>query len=357
MTELKKQKNYDFIDSIRFISMIGIVMEHSTLFWGKHYTILHDQIIQTVSLQVFKFGTIIFFLLSGFLIGDKFATYNSKEYMKRRFDNTFKPWLFWCFMMLFLTYLDMYVRYAKFGDPDLITNPVPVFFENIVHITMFTAYWFILNFMICIGTLLLFRKYIHSNIFGAILGLLSLLYSLNLYVHWFPTAHTIAFLGFIFYLWLGFKINVHYDKFVAFINRIRLLPILLLVVLTFTAACWESVHLMDSIPDDPFNTLRLSNIIYSLVAFVFLFKYANLPFISRLKPRQTTFGIYLIHQLLVFYLLPLIFKPLGISNEQDSIWFLVALQFIRFFIVYAGAYVLALAISKLPKGARWVIGQ
>jgi len=357
MTEIKKNTNYSFIDNLRFISMFGIVMEHSTLFWNRYFTDFDDQLAQTLSIQVFKFGTIIFFILSGFLIGDKFTKYNSWEYLKRRFDNTFKPWLFWCFIMLCLTYISWYFKYVKSDNMELLIDPVSKFFENIYHITLDTSYWFIVNFMICIAVLLFFRKYLYSNLFGAILALLSIFYSINLYIQIIPTAHTTAILGFVFYLWLGFQLNIHFERFCSWVEKIKGWQILLALILSFALSCAETINLMGILPKDPFNTLRLSNILYSLISFIFLFKYCNFNFIKKLKPRDTTFGIYLTHQLLIFYLLPMIFEPLHISNDQKSTRVLVVLQIVRFLIVYPTAYLLTILISKGPKKIRWIIGQ
>jgi len=357
MQELKTKKDYSFIDNLRFISMFGIVMEHSTLFWGRKFEMLNEQLVQTLSIQVFKFGTILFFILSGFLIGDKFTNYSSGEYIKRRFSNTVKPWLFWCSTMLVLTYVSWYVKYIKSDNMELLIDPVGKFFENIVHITTDTSYWFILNFMVCIATLLIFRKYLFSNIFGGILAMLSFCYSANLYLQIFPTEHTIAMFGFIFYLWLGFKLNLNFDKFCRWIAHVKFWHFIIAIVLTFTISCIESVNLMHVLPNDPFNTLRISNILYSLVMFLFLFKYADFKFIKKFKPRETTFGIYLIHQLLIFYFLPLIFQPLGIRDDQKSVYVLVVLQMVRFLIVYPIAYLLARLISLAPKKISWIIGQ
>ena len=71
--DLKKEKaNYDFIDSLRFIAIITIVIEHSYM-WPKslYFNTLNEQWIQTLTMQIFKFGTVTFYILAGFLIGDK----------------------------------------------------------------------------------------------------------------------------------------------------------------------------------------------------------------------------------------------------------------------------------------------
>lgn len=60
---------------------------------------------------------------------------------------------------------------------------------------------------------------------------------------------------------------------------------------------------------DEYNTLRISNIFYSLSFFALLLKIGSFKKLDYyLKPRQTTFGIYLVHQILIIRVLPEIFK-------------------------------------------------
>jgi hypothetical protein len=353
-----KVSKFEFIDSIRWVSMIAIVMEHSTLFWGQVYPTLGQQMVQTCCLQFFKYGTIIFFLLSGFLIGDKFETYNSKEYFFRRLNNTFKPWLFWVFFQIGLFYLDLYFRYKKFGTDIILQKPVATFFQELLHVSVFTSFWFIINFMVCIGILLMFRKYINSYKFGIVLCIASLFYSVNLYFKWIITDHTAAFFGYIFYLWMGYQLNKNYPAFINWAKGLSNGLLLLLFAVTYALSCAESINLIHLGSDDAFNTLRISNILFSLVCFVILFKFSDHIKVQWLKPRQTTFGVYLIHETLVFYLMPLIFTPLGIDyNNHTPMGTMVLLQLFRFAIVYTTAYLMSLGFGYAPKKIRWIVGQ
>ena len=63
------KKNFDFVDSIRCLAMIGIVLEHS-IYNG---TYIFDgfppkHILYICLIQLSKFGTIAFFILAGFLL-------------------------------------------------------------------------------------------------------------------------------------------------------------------------------------------------------------------------------------------------------------------------------------------------
>ena len=348
--------NYAFIDSLRFISMIGIVMEHSSFFFVAKFNTLNEKIVQILSLQVFKFGTIIFFLLAGFLIGDKFTKYSTKEYLQRRAQNTLKPWLFWVIILLLTTYLDVIVKNIKYGDNILLNISIETILSDLGNIVFNTSYWFIPNFLLCIAILLFFRKYLYSIKLGVALLLLSLFYSVNLYIDLIPTSHTTALFGFIFYLWLGVQINKYYDQFKAMVDKTSMTLIFILLIITFSLASLESYNLLKLLPADPFNTLRITNIIYSLLSFVFLYKLGSKIQIKKFNPSIFTFGIYLIHQILIFRLMPLIFKPLQIILENKSAYYVLSVQLITFIIVYTGSILIVSIINKIPK-ARWIIGR
>lgn len=331
-------------------------MEHSSFFFVAKFNTLNEKIVQILSLQVFKFGTIIFFLLAGFLIGDKFTKYSTKEYLQRRAQNTLRPWLFWVIILLLTTYLDVIVKNIKYGDSILLNITFKTVLSDFGNIVFNTSYWFIPNFLLCIAILLLFRKYLYSIKLGIALLLLSLFYAVNLYIDLIPTSHTTALFGFIFYLWLGVQLNKYYDQFKSFVDHTSISLISILLIFSFSLASLESYHLLNLLPADPFNTLRITNIIYSLLSFIFLYKLGSKIQIKRFNPSVLTFGIYLIHQILVFRLMPLVFRPLHINFENKSAYYILGIQLMTFFIVYTGSILIVSIINKIPK-ARWLIGR
>lgn len=337
--------------------MIAIVMEHCSLFWGVHYKNLSNQIIQSIGLQTLKPGTIIFFILAGFLIGDKFNTYSTVEYMKRRISNTIKPWFFWIGVLLLLNFIQGFIRYTKGKVPDFFNNPIADFFTQFNHIIFFTSFWFILNFLICIFILLLFRKYMYNIKFGLILLCLSLFYSVNLYFLWIPTQHTTALFGFIFYLWLGVQIHKYFDEFNQIIEKIKIYHLVVITLICLVLNISEGIFLMNLGSEDPFNTLKITTIIYSLNTFLLLYKITHFPWIAKLQPRTTTFGIYLIHQIVIFHLLQIFFRLLHINYSQSTSITLLLLQVFRFFIVYSITYAIVIIILKKGRRLKWIIGQ
>lgn len=352
--EIKKTKNFGFIDTIRCISMVGIVFEHSSVLWGNIYETTGDRLIQASAIQFFKFATIVFFIISGFLLNHKFTEYSAVGYLKNRFKNTIGPWLFWVMILVLLNLCHMYFMHMKSDDPLI---PLPEYiYDQLSNIIFHTSFWFIFNFLICISILLLFKKYLFNLSFGILLGCVSLFYSLNLYYGWIITEHTTALFGFVFYLWLGVYVNKYYHLISKFIITISWFWLIAINVGLFAICNAEILFLMNRGSIDSFNTLRISNILYSIGMFLLLLKIGPIKPIQRiLKPRETTFGIYLIHQIFIFRLLPEIFNPIGIMVvSKMTVLQATSYTLVRFTIVYFLSILVVATILKTR--AKWIIG-
>lgn len=347
------KKNFDFIDSIRCISMMCIVFEHSAhvgIYLFKGLTI--NNLFYMSLIQLAKPGTIAFFLLAGFLIGSKFKDYTPIEYFKRRLSNTFVPWIIWSLFFVLTMSWKMWVISHKETD----FNFLDLILKSFEDVYLFSSYWFIINFLICIGTLLIFRKYLYSTWLGVVLLAFTLTYSVNIYYEWFPPMHTYAMFGFIFFLWLGAQMNRYWDKIQEFINRISYSLLSFLFILTLALSIFEVTVLYKMKSTDPYNTLRFSNILYSLVAFVILLKIKEFSFTKYFKPRETTFGIYLVHYILVYNLLAEILRPFHFTPIQDlSVVGILMISLLRFIVIYSLTFAIVSAINKTK--LKWIIGR
>nr|WP_199158402.1 acyltransferase [Pedobacter sp. ASV2] len=349
-------KNFDFVDTIRCISMMGIVWEHSRIYLGPKYNSFGSILVEASSIQFFKFSTIAFFLIGGFLINHKFQEYSAIQYLKNRFKSTVKPWLFWMFIFITLTVLDRWIAYSKGSDGGLmVSNFFKYITDYFVWVLFFSPYWFILNFLICISILLIFKKQLYNYKLGIMLGLISLVYSVNLYFRWFETSHTSALFGFVFYLWVGVYLNKHYSLILGFLKKTPWVFWIIMIVLSFTLAISESLYLTNLGNEDAYNTLRISNIFYSFVVFGALLKIGNIKGLSYLKPRETTFGIYLIHIIIIERFLPLIFQPLKLDVMHYTVWQNLGLLITRFLIAYFMSYFLTRLIIRTKM--KWSIGR
>jgi hypothetical protein len=289
-TAPSQKRNYEFIDHIRCISMISVVFEHG---FNSDAIPMRGTELWAYSgiVQLAKFGTVAFFLLAGFLIGEKFSEYTPGVYLKRRFSNTFGPWLFWS--LLHAAGLIFLYATHRFGY----TKPFTLagVLDIVKWIYLFSNYWFIINFMLSITLLLVFKRYLYSWAFGGILLLFTLGYAINIHYEWFVPQHTSAMLGFIFFLWLGAQMRKYWPKVEHWLGGVNYFTLITVVIATYLAALYEMDRLMQMHSIDPYNSLRITNLLFSMAVFALMLKIKNFPFVNFLQPRQTTYGVYLIH--------------------------------------------------------------
>lgn len=200
VTNTPAKRNYDFIDTIRCIAMIFIVSEHSIYFERTDFHPTgYKELFYIATIQLSKFGTICFFMLAGFLIGDKFVDYTPGQYLKRRVNNTIWPWLFWSLLFVFEPNIDALISYHTLIPHYDGTSYWLVLWDRLETTYLYTIYWFIPNFLFCITLLLIFKRFLYNYWFGAVLFLFVIFYTVNIYYAWIPSGHTIAILGFVFF--------------------------------------------------------------------------------------------------------------------------------------------------------------
>nr|WP_294791292.1 acyltransferase [uncultured Mucilaginibacter sp.] len=345
INEAPAKKNYDFIDAIRSIAMMAIVAEHSIGAGGYTFTYGTPKYWAYITLtQIAKFGTISFFLLAGFLIGEKFTDYTPAQYLKRRVSTTFGPWLFWTFVYVVGMIITLRIKERIYHNGDFNLSNI---LNNIKIIYLYSNYWFIINFLVSISILLIFRKHLYSWLLGLVLGLFSLFYAVNIHLEWISPKHTTAILGFVFFLWLGAQIRKHKDAMEIFAERLSYPLLLLLLIVTFGLSVFE-IDVLSGKSVDPVNTLRISNILFSLVCFMLLFKIKSFRAVNYLKPRQTTFGIYLIHYLVLIFLLPEIFIHFNINVYDLTVPQYLLFKLITFMLAYGITFGMVVGINNSP---------
>lgn len=316
------QHNYAFIDSIRCIAIIAIVAQHSVAAGGYSFFYGSDLYWSyLLTMQFTKVGTIIFCLLAGFLIGEKIDEYSPWQYLRRRLKVIFWPWVFWSLLYVLIDILLLLFRKPFAHHPSFNMGRI---WHNIEGLYLYSSYWFVINFMISICILLAFKKYIRSYVFGAILGCFTLFYSVNIYFEWISPNHTRAILGFVFFLWLGVKLNENWKWAERMIAKIPYAVLIIFILIFYGSAVRESVVLYD-ISKDPSNPLRVTNIIYTLLCFILLLKIRTFRSLEQLDPRHTTYGIYLIHFILIVFVVPKLYEPFGLNVYE-----LTARQFLIF---------------------------
>lgn len=349
--------NYSFVDALRCIAMISIVMEHamslaSSLYTPKNYT---ELVILSIISQFGKFGTVCFFLLAGFLIGEKFTDYTPGQYLKRRLSSTFMPWLAWSTFFLLIIIADDAVIALKFNHGHFDNNYGKTIIDHLGFVYLHSTFWFIPNFLVCITLLLIFKKWLYNYWLGFIFLLFTCAYAVNIYFEWIDPLHTTAILGFVFFLWLGAQFN---RRFNAFENWIKKTPISLWLFLSAIAlflGLFEALKLREIQSVDPFNTLRFSNILYSMAIFFLLFKIRDFPFTNYIKPRQTTYGIYLTHFIISYSLLPVLFPAFKFTTNFLSFPVLLCYLVAKLAVIYGISWGLVILINKTR--LKWLTGN
>jgi hypothetical protein len=343
VNEAPAKKNYDFIDAIRGIAMMSIVAEHSVAIGVAPFVFGSDRYWMYATLvQLTKFGTVAFFLLAGFLVSEKFADYSPAQYLKRRISTTFGPWLFWTFVYMICMIITLRIKERIYHDDELNLASI---LEQAKILYLHTNYWFIINFLVSISILLIFRRYLYSLYLGGSLLAFTVFYMINIHYEWVDPRHTTAILGFVFFLWLGAQFRKYWGVIEKWIANISYLTLGVLFILTFAASLYEA-GVLNASSIDPFNTLRISNILFSLVCFVILLKIRTFKFIDYLNPRQTTYGIFLIHYILLIFLIPELYIHFNVGPNDLSIpWFLLY-KGSMFVITYTLTFFIVLGISR-----------
>ena len=343
-----------FVDNVRFWSMFAVVAIHAAQVFVE---IGHRRpgligVLETP----FKFATIAFFLMSGFLAGRGLETSHPWVYLKRRMQRIFLPWLFWISMMILgLLATDFAHHRASLA---LNSQFLALVEKRAVYCLFGTAFWFVPNLLLSLAILLVFRR-VHKDLrFGAVLLSLSLLYALNIYTAWFPSRHTEALLGFVFYLWLGTYASQHQAALERWMAKVSFVMLFGVALLTGLLAYGEALHLARLGVEDPLNSLRFTNQLFSVAAVLFLFKFRVATWPRFVSVRDNTFGVYLVHPLALLLVWPVLKShPLAAKVNHLAagrvggvlLWVAVTLV----------AYGLSLATTKLlarVAALRWLVG-
>jgi membrane-bound acyltransferase YfiQ involved in biofilm formation len=342
------RNEYLFVDSVRFWSMIAIVGMHGQQVF-EPLGMLSPHPVQVLSTPL-KFGTIAFFLISGFLLGDRLRTCDPTTYLSRRVKRVFVPWMCW-FLLFFAMHL--YAFHKSNGIPVTISlAEAQIVWGRIFYCLVDTAYWFVPNLLLGLCVLLVFRKSIYSLWLGAGLLAIDLFYVVNIYEEWMPSRHTEAFLGFVFYLWLGSYVSGHLERLKSWLSGVSMYALVAMTALAALLAYGEAQILFHRRSLDPLNTLRLSNQVFSVLVVLLLVKIGGKTWPRFVDVRRETFGIYLCHTIVLGGAIHLASKMAG--TLAGSWWLTTHFGLVLVSLVAGGGtYGVSLGITKVLAGWRW----
>jgi hypothetical protein len=350
-------KNYSFVDNIRFASMACIVWIHcaSTILATNVHA---DNNLTFLFIQPFKFATICFFLISGFLMGTKLPQQGTGKYFKRRLTTVVLPWAAWA---LFYTFIIFLWGFAKARIQITTAQAFARLLLDYGYNTLFkSVYWFVPNLLLALAIILLCRRFINDLRFGALLLSISMLYGLQLLLIQNPRyyiPHTSALLGFVFYLWLGIWTATHFHQAEARIREFPLWILITLTVFTFAGCYFETRMDARFSADNTLDSLRVFNQGYSVMVAILLARFRSAIAPAMFRVRESTFGIYLTHMivLLVFLHLYRASSLQALVNSSPHPVVILTITTLLFFaLVYFSSLWLTLILVQQPF-TRWTI--
>lgn len=345
---------YLFVDNARFLSILSIVLIHTDLF-SRKFTFLEGLII-----QLRGFGVLTFFIISAFLMASKLSDQGSSRftYWKNRLERLGKPWAVWLGIYVSLDVAKQ-LALGRFSPADL---PSEVLFA-----IFYAAFWYVPMVLFSLAVLLVFRRYWDQLWFGAILLVISLIHGVNQYFRWFPHDHTVAFFGFLFYLWLGVQLYRNFGKVQAFIAKLPWAMLLGAGALAYGLAVAEAQLILRIGYLDAYNALKVSNQIYAMVVLAILIKLPVRLVPSFIQVRKESYGIYLTHLVVASLCMGFLDLMLWLLTPDKSFtffdrlvevvtnpWERVGLWFAWFAVVYT----LSLLLTKALRQTRlaWIVG-
>ena len=341
-------------DNARFWCMVAVVAVHCTPVFTSG-DIENTEAVSIVS-TFFKFATIGFFLISGFLLEKQIQGLGSLVILRKRMRKVFLPWLFWCGLLA-----------ATFTINDLLRHRTPflpgvtvasALLAEVSKSISTTAFWFVPNILFALGVLLLFRRYLRSLYFGSALFAANLFYVANIYGEWITPNHPRALFAYIFPLWLGVYAAAHRNGFNRLLSRIPALTLAALTALSGVASYGESRLLLHLHSADPLNTLRLSNQIFTVLVILCLCKFRGRIYPRFVDVPRHTFGIYLSHPLVASAVIGIIRRFLGLhvlSHVANRLALRIALWFVATFIIWTAGFLISRFIAARPS-LCWLLG-
>jgi membrane-bound acyltransferase YfiQ involved in biofilm formation len=349
-----KTQPYFFVTTMRFWSMFAVVAFHCLSVFGMLGDPM-DRVRFLLDTPV-KFGTIGFFLISGFLLGDKLQTCPAGEYLLRRVKRLFLPWLFWYMMLvgyfMVQTHHDAH-SWFRFNAGELSIGAQALF-----DALFLSPLWFVPNLLLGICVLLMFRRYLYSVRLGLGLFVFTVFYAVNIYFEWIPSIHPEALLGFIFYLWLGSYISHRRKDFQAWLKTVPMGLLIVLAVMGGAMAWVECNILLARHSKDPVNILRISNQIFSILMALLLAKFQRRSWPKFVHVRHEMFGVYLSHTIVLMTLLRAgryCLRGAQRSPILHSGWGMAMIWLLTMVVVWGICLGVTKRLSKGPK-TRWIVG-
>lgn len=332
---------------IRFVAICSIVWGHSI--YGleqKSFSLLHGQVVQSILMQFGRIGTASFFLVTGFFISNKISQFTPLQYLRYRLHSVIIPWLVFLILYVFIqTIHTLSLKDLSDGKP---IEHLKTIYELFKMFIFHGPFWFVPVSLLSSIILIIFKKSINTTWLGGTLLLITLFYGINLYYGWITVNHTRAFLGYTFFMWFGIQMKQHLYKFDAVIRRASWSSIITASLVFFCIACWESIKLQNTGCADPFGSIRISNVILSLLLFFALLKTKKMNWVNSLKPQENVYGIYLAHSVIITELLPITNSIVNYFDLYHHLEAFFLVQTVIYTVIITITYCIVIVMKKSP---------
>ena len=339
---------------LRFISICSVVWGHCLLDLGSaRFNFPYSQWYQALFLQLGRIGTINFFIIAGYFLGEKVQSFTLKSYIEHRFFSLILPWVI--FLSIFTSIGLFKTLTIKQVLHESIWFEINLFIKLGKSFIFDLSYWFVPASLFSSLILILFKKQVASFKFGIFLASISLFYCVNLYYSWISPVHTKSFLAYTFFMWLGLTLKLNLNFFKDFIKKVRWMNLALLFLVAYILACTEGFFLLKIGLKEPFASTRLSNQFLSIMLLFAVMKSDWLRWITIFNPRKYTFGIYLTHCIIITLLTPVVY-PLSTSSMAVNSF---ANALLLRFCFFVSILVLSALVVKLIKSThlKFILGK
>jgi peptidoglycan/LPS O-acetylase OafA/YrhL len=341
------------MDILRFVAICSIIWGHCLFGWE---AIMPKNMVYHIALSIItelgRVGTVIFFIISGFFLGNNIHKYTLLSYLRHRLFSIIVPWV--CFLTLFVLIQIAHLRSMHQIITDSPVKTLLLFYNIFKGFVFHAAYWFIPISMIAACALVVLKNYMNKSWLGIIFLSATLFYGVNLHYGWISANHTKAFAGYIFFMWLGLQLKMHMHQVTQLIEKLSWPVLLHALLLLLAIACWESVQLQHTGSVDPYASIRISNWLLSIGVFIALLKSDKLTWVSYLKPQRYVYGVYLVHCIIITELTPLISIYVA-RIHMHSIREVFTMQCVVFSIILALSYCAVSLVRKSP--LRFILGS
>lgn len=341
-----RKPQYLFIHTVRFWSMAAIVLMHSAEKFSKYQPV--SEIEATLMVQFFKFGTIAFFIISGFLIGDRLPASGPWSYLRRRVNRLVPAWAVWYGLWFLYTVGKglLHGREAGLSEGFLARTAG----QSALYCLVDTPLWFIPNFLVALACVVLLRRWLNDLRLGAALLAVNLFYAVNVYTRWIPSRHTEAVFGFVFYLWMGAWCALRKDRIQSWAAARSGWWLSFWAAVAAGLALGEMVILRAHRSPDPMNTLRVSNQLYSVLIVILLVRIQRRTWPAFVNVAETTYGIYLNHGVVINLVFAIGMRMVLVRGHQLGLTGIL----VMWGVLGSTIYLLAMQLTRaLASTSRW----